>query len=83
MESRTFPSGNLPDPAITARERAAYFQAHPPSDTRNATWSQLGTSELSANGGGAGRINVIRFDPLNPSIIYIRRSRRRNMEEHG
>ncbi|MEO6168989.1 MAG: hypothetical protein ABIO98_15820, partial [Chitinophagales bacterium] len=72
MESRTFPTGNLPDPAITARERSNYLQLHPSENsTRNATWAQVGTADVPSNGGGAGRINVIRFDPSNSSNIFI------------
>ena len=72
MQSRTFPSGNLPDPGITARERDSYLRKFPNANTtRNAAWEHIGTSVVPSNGGGAGRINVIRFDPVTPSTFYI------------
>ncbi|HUM47037.1 MAG TPA: hypothetical protein PLD84_08915, partial [Chitinophagales bacterium] len=72
MESRTFPTGNLPDPAIAFREYDNYKAAHPEAfSTRSATWSPVGTAVVPGNGGGVGRINVIRFDPSNSNTIYL------------
>src|SRR6185295_1678125 len=53
MTTRTFPSGNLPDPAITAKERVKYQTAHPEMNTlRNSSWQPIGSAEVPGNGGG-------------------------------
>lgn len=71
MRNRLMPDGSLPDPRILSLERDAYLASHPDAALlRTANWSQVGTSTLPSNGGGAGRINVIRFDPTNTSIMY-------------
>lgn len=72
MESRTFPSGNLPDPSIALKEYDAYKIAHPEAfSTRSASWQSVGSANVPGNGGGVGRVNVIRFDPNNSNIIYL------------
>lgn len=72
MTPRTFPTGTLPDPAITSKEMAKYRQAHPEMNTmRNSNWFPIGTAVVPANGGGAGRINAVRFDPNTSDIIYL------------
>lgn len=72
MESRTFPTGNLPDQSIIFKELDAYKAAHPESFTnRTATWAPVGSSAVPGNGGGVGRINVISFDPSNSNTIYL------------
>lgn len=72
MESRTFPSGNLPDPSMAMKEYDAYKVAHPEAfSTRSASWTPVGAAVVPGNGGGVGRINVIRFDPNNSNTIYI------------
>lgn len=72
MTTRTFPSGNLPDPAIAAKELSKYKSAHPEISTlRNSNWEPIGTAEVPGNGGGAGRINAMAFDPNNSDIIYL------------
>ena len=71
MQSRTYPSGNLPDPGILFQEYDRYQKSHPASTTRSATWSPVGNAVVPGNGGGVGRINVIRIDPTNTNTIYI------------
>lgn len=72
MEARTFPSGNLPDPSIAMKEYDSYKAAHPESfGTRSANWTPVGAAVVPGNGGGVGRINVIRFDPNNSNTMYI------------
>ncbi len=72
MEQRTFPTGNLPDPSIKAKEFAKYRQVHPEMNTlRNSNWQLIGDAVVPGNGGGAGRINAVRFDPNNNQIIYL------------
>jgi hypothetical protein len=36
-----------------------------------ANWSFMGPSTIPTSGGGAGRINFVRFDPTNTSIMYV------------
>ncbi len=72
LEQRTFPSGKVPDPTILWTEWSKYKTEHPETATlRTATWSPVGTAVVPSNGGGAGRINVMRFDPTNSNIIFI------------
>ncbi|MBK6482953.1 MAG: T9SS type A sorting domain-containing protein [Chitinophagaceae bacterium] len=72
MESRTFPTGLIPDPSIAHSEFEAYKMAHPElASIRTATWEPVGSAAVPGNGGGVGRINVIRFDPANSNTIYI------------
>lgn len=73
MQTRVDAEGRLPDPATAAREWHAYTAAHPASNgsTRAATWEPVGEATVPINGGGAGRINVIRFHPDDPDIIFI------------
>jgi len=66
MQTRVMPDGTLPEPGIAATERANYLVSHPASGARSISWSQIGI-----NGGGAGRVNVIRIDPSNTNTIYI------------
>ncbi len=74
MHSRTFPSGNMPQPGIQFTEWKK-FNENPsnfsPNSTQAAAWEVVGNSIVPSNGGGAGRINVVRLDPSNSNIIYI------------
>lgn len=72
MESRTFPTGKLPDPSMAFRELDNYKAAHPEAfSTRSASWEPVGNAVVPGNGGGVGRVNVIRFDPNNSNTIYL------------
>src|SRR4029077_9959076 len=74
MRTRVDANGNLPDPFIANREYEKYKTNHPQffgSSVRNATWEPIGTSDVPSNGGGAGRTNVVEFDPNNSDIIYV------------
>jgi photosystem II stability/assembly factor-like uncharacterized protein len=72
MRSRTFPSGILPEPGILFKEYDKFKAAHPEAfTTRSATWTPVGTDGVPGNGGGVGRVNVIRFDPSNSNTIYV------------
>ncbi len=74
MTSRTFPSGKMPPPGIQFTEWKK-FNENPsnfnPNNTQASAWEQVGNSIVPSNGGGAGRINVVKIDPSNSSIIYI------------
>ncbi len=74
MKARTFPSGNMPAPDIQWREWKRFQEANAEQFAQTspqAAWQQVGTNTVPLLGGGAGRINVIRFDPANSNIIYI------------
>lgn len=74
MKSRTFPSGNIPDGSIQWREWQRYQSTHADQFERLAalpSWQQVGTNVVPSLGGGAGRVNVIRFDPTNTNTIFI------------
>lgn len=73
MQTRVDAAGRLPDPATAAREWHAYTLAHPPvnSGTRSGGWEPFGTDEVPADGGGAGRVNVIRLHPGDDNVIFV------------
>ncbi|MFI5149173.1 MAG: T9SS type A sorting domain-containing protein [Bacteroidia bacterium] len=73
-EQRVYPSGDRSLIRKGAQEIQDHFvtssKRSPSSITMAGNWSLLGpTTQISA-GGGAGRVNVVRFDPSNPSTIY-------------
>lgn len=72
MKQRTFPSGQFPQPDILFREYKRYQQTHPVANLRTASpnWSFIGPAVVPGGGGGAGRVNVIRFDPNNSQNIF-------------
>ncbi|MBI3511683.1 MAG: T9SS type A sorting domain-containing protein [Bacteroidetes bacterium] len=72
-EQRTFPSGNFPSPEILFQQYQAYKNQYPHSNMNvaSANWSFFGPNVIPGNGGGAGRINCIAFDPANSNIIWI------------
>lgn len=73
MEPRTFPSGVFPSPEILFNEYQQYKSEHGQNNNSRmaANWSFMGPGVVPGNGGGAGRINCIEFDPNNANIIYV------------
>lgn len=74
MKQRTWPSGNFFNPTILYREYQHYKSARAQiqeNSRTSSTWTEIGPTIVPNNGGGAGRINVLRFDPLNSNIMYI------------
>jgi hypothetical protein len=74
MRTRVDATGNLPDPTIAAKEFMKYKQSHPQfysGDVRDIAWEPVGSDEVPSDGGGAGRTNVVEFDPNNSDIIYV------------
>lgn len=53
------------------------FEAHQNQLDKNtrssaaSSWEYIGSTSVPANGGGAGRINTMEFDPQNPVIIWV------------
>jgi photosystem II stability/assembly factor-like uncharacterized protein len=71
---RVLPGGYLPDADIQWREWEKYQTNHSDQFANLAalpSWKLVGDRTVPLNGGGAGRINVIRFDPSNSNVIYI------------
>ncbi|HXC04634.1 MAG TPA: hypothetical protein VNZ86_07760, partial [Bacteroidia bacterium] len=74
-EQRVYPSGDrslirkasqdIHDQFIASQQRS------PSSITMAGNWSLLGPTTKTSAGGGAGRVNVVRFDPSNPNTIYV------------
>jgi photosystem II stability/assembly factor-like uncharacterized protein len=74
MRSRTWPSGNMPDPGIQWKEWSKLQNEHPEmmrATTPLPAWSQVGNNIVPTQGGGAGRINVVRVDPNNNNVIWL------------
>jgi photosystem II stability/assembly factor-like uncharacterized protein len=74
MLTRVDKQGNLPDPAIAAREFSKYKSQHPQffdGTLRDIMWEPVGTADVPSEGGGAGRTNVLEFDPANSNIMYV------------
>lgn len=74
MRGKTWPSGNLPDMAAQWKEWNASYKQHPEMYAAQAAlpaWSQVGTNQVPSNGGGAGRINVVRVDPNNSNVLWL------------
>ncbi len=73
MAPRVFPTGNttLPSQAYTNYlEWLAMQPSNPEPSSLLSSWTPLGPFGIS-DGGGAGRLNFVRFDPTNSSIIYV------------
>jgi len=76
MRQRTFPSGQLFDPAIIVKEYNNYKSTHQAKNLAYvADWTLLGPSQIptsvSGNQGGAGRIDCIRFHPTDTNTFWI------------
>ncbi len=73
MEPRVYPSGNMTLPSLSYPNYLEWLSQNPDTPSPNAflgSWSALGPFGTSA-GGGAGRINFVRFDPTNSNTIYV------------
>ena len=73
MQTRTLAGGVIPDGTQQWTEWQKYQSTHSEQFKTTAgfpEWKQVGTSVVPSNGGGAGRVNVVRFDPGNTNIIY-------------
>ena len=72
MQTRTDAEGHLPHPASAARAWKQYKEMHPGAySTRAAGWEPVGTADVPANGGGAGRLNVVVLHPDDPNILFV------------
>lgn len=69
MAPRVGPNGERFDPALAYREHARYKEQYKTAVAGN--WTLIGPTGSIPSGGGAGRLNAVRFDPSNPDIIYV------------
>ncbi len=77
MEPRVYPSGDISLPSTAATEFQKYlasdfYKGNTNRSLPTATWTALGPTGTVTNGdwGGAGRVNFIRFDPVNSNIMW-------------
>lgn len=69
MAPRVGPNGERFDPALAYREHAKYKEQYKTAVAGN--WTLIGPTSSIPSGGGAGRLNAVRFDPTNSNIIYV------------
>lgn len=70
-ESRVTPSGEFPNPQIILSELENAKSENNRSASSVANWTLLGPiSSVPTGGGGMGRINCVRFNPLNANVVY-------------
>ncbi len=72
MAPRVYPSGDVTLPTQTYNNYVEWLNANPGSTTVNSisgSWTLMGPIG-KPTGGGAGRINFLRFDPLNSNTMY-------------
>jgi PKD repeat protein len=73
MAPRVYPSGDVTLPSQTYDNYVEWLNANPGNSNQNSisgSWTLLGPIG-KPNGGGAGRINFLRFDPNNTNIMYV------------
>lgn len=75
---RTYPSGEFPDARAILDEYQAYTEKHGGNSTQSimADWKELGPvnvpkNELPYKSSGLGRINCIRFHPMDNNTIWV------------
>lgn len=69
-KNRLDESGNL----VSGSKLFEAYQNQLDKNNRNSaasSWEYIGSTSVPANGGGAGRINTMEFDPQNPVIIWV------------
>lgn len=70
MEPRVYPTGERFAPDQAYRNYTQWLEDQPADRSPSGNWVSLGPTTVPSNGGGAGRINKIAFDPQNSSIMY-------------
>jgi PKD repeat protein len=74
MQPRTYPSGKIPDVLAITKEYQDFLNTQNNKKSSHklqstATWTYAGNTSIP-NGGDCGRVNRIRIDPNNSSILY-------------
>lgn len=73
MKTRVDAEGNYPKPGWLFQEQSNYLKSHPDAynaGSRAANWEPVGSAMVPLSGGGVGRVNVIHFDPVEPTLLY-------------
>lgn len=73
MTPRVYPSGNMTLPSQAYENFLEWNAKQPSSGTPKSllgTWTPMGPYG-NPTGGGAGRLNFIRFDPITPTKMYV------------
>lgn len=76
MEPRVYPTGEFPDQgalmkAFNIEKQKSALRAGQGNQVATNSWSFVGPAVVPSNGGGSGRVNVIRFDPTNTNVMYV------------
>jgi len=69
-EQRVFPSGKRIQKDAVVKNYEKFKQTYTPTRSTNGNWSPLGPTSIPGSGGGAGRVNCVRFDPTNSNIVF-------------
>lgn len=70
-EPRVYPTGELPDPMQLYDEYVKVMGARGRNANINGgNWTELGPSSAAGGYSGVGRINCVRVDPINSSILW-------------
>jgi PKD repeat protein len=69
-EPRVYPDGKKFEADRTLKEFQLFLSNNPQARSANGNWTNLGPVNVPSSGGGAGRINCVRFAPNNNNIIY-------------
>jgi|GEM_PF-5266673 len=72
---RTYPTGQpIPSGALHRgweEKRRLEVILNKRAGTTTPNWSLIGPSDIPANGGGVGRLNVVRIHPIDSSVIFV------------
>lgn len=72
MKSRTYPDGYFFNPQIAYQEYQKIRKGVAErSISSGPAWDYIGPDVIPLNNNGVGRLNVIRFNPQNASVIYV------------
>ncbi|MDF2436103.1 MAG: hypothetical protein K0Q95_479 [Bacteroidota bacterium] len=72
VEPRVYPSGDRSLLQKNSTELEKLITSHSYKSSRQAggNWQPLGAFNVPTGGGGAGRLNCVRFNPSDPNILY-------------
>jgi PKD repeat protein/photosystem II stability/assembly factor-like uncharacterized protein len=72
VEPRVYPSGDRSLLLNNSTELEKYFtnQSYRSSRQAGGNWQPLGAFNVPTSGGGAGRLNCVRFHPSVPNVMY-------------
>ena len=73
VQPRVFPSGNMSLLKESGKviEKAIADPVYRSSLQANGNWQPLGAFDVPTDGGGAGRLNCVRFHPTQPNTIFV------------